>query len=164
MATAFQRLISVIAASGSVNGPLLAELQSLSAIEATQAKEIAGLMTDRDDLKARVATLEAQVAGLDSNEADDEADEKATFPIVITPAAPLLAATVGTPFSQQFTAENGVGPYTFTATGVPADGTFSEQGLLEVTSTAPEEADIIVTATDSTGFASDPQTYHYSAS
>lgn len=171
MASALQRLIAVIAASGAITGELLKELRSVEGIEKAQQDELDQARTDIADLKARVTTLESntgdsaletRVAALESAAAADKSTEEASFPIVITPLT-LPAATVGTPFSQQLTAADGVAPYEFTATGLPADLTLSTDGLLSGTPSVAETASIVVTATDADGDTGSV-TYDYTAS
>jgi protocatechuate 3,4-dioxygenase beta subunit len=69
--------------------------------------------------------------------------------ISITPAT-LATGTVGTAYSQTFTASNGASPYTFTSGSLPAGLTLSSAGVLSGTPTASTGAgqSIAITAKD----------------
>ncbi len=73
--------------------------------------------------------------------------------ITMTPAAGGLTATVGTAYTQAFTASGGVGPYTYTQTGtLPAGVTFSGNTLSGTPTAGGSFPGIIITAKDADGF------------
>ena len=73
-------------------------------------------------------------------------------PVTVSPGS-LSAGTVGTAYSQTFTASGGTTPYSFavTAGAIPAGMTLSTGGALSGTPTAGGTFNFTVTATDSTG-------------
>lgn len=179
MATAFQRLISVLSAAGIIRGDLLDELKSLPDIEKTQQAEIDQSRADIATLQSQVAALqagsggsggsppdyaqlEARVTALETEFEGDLQAEETLLPIAISPTT-LPPATVGTAYTQQLSATDGDPPYSFAATGLPADLTLSASGFLSGTPTAAETATIVVTVTDADG-ATAEITYTYTAS
>ena len=68
----------------------------------------------------------------------------------ITTASPLPNGAVGAAYSQQVNATGGVGPYTFSATGLPNGLAINSAGLITGTPTATGTSTAQVTVTDST--------------
>jgi|HubBroStandDraft_1064217.scaffolds.fasta_scaffold01291_11 hypothetical protein len=69
----------------------------------------------------------------------------------ITTVSPLPAAVVGSLYSQQFAAVDGVTPYGWTAANLPSWLTMSTTGLLKGTPTSPGSVSFMVTVMDSAG-------------
>ena len=68
---------------------------------------------------------------------------------VTVPSPGNQTATVGNPVNLQLSASGGTAPYTWSATGLPANLSISSSGLITGTPTTPGTATVTVTATDS---------------
>jgi prepilin-type N-terminal cleavage/methylation domain-containing protein len=115
-------------------------------IEATG--RISGTPTTAGTFPAVVVTL--------TDAAGDTASTSAFQWTVV--AAPTITAPAGTPYNAkgnainlQATVSGGVGPYTWTAMGLPTGLTISSTGLISGTLTAPGGYAVTVTVTDSLG-------------
>lgn len=69
--------------------------------------------------------------------------------ITVTPTS--LTGTAGAALTGSFTASGGASPYTFAATGAPADITVGPDGTISGTPSAAESGSFTVTATDTDG-------------
>lgn len=76
-----------------------------------------------------------------------------TLQVSVLSISPTTApqGSVGSPYSQLFTATGGTGPYTWSATGLPSGITMTTSGILSGTPVTPGTTQIVVTVTDSTG-------------
>ena len=76
-----------------------------------------------------------------------------TLQVSVLSISPTTApqGSVGSPYSQLFTATGGTAPFTWLATGLPSGLTMTTSGILSGTPTAPGTTQIVVTVTDSTG-------------
>jgi parallel beta-helix repeat protein len=70
------------------------------------------------------------------------------LPIVVIPPNELPIADLGAPYRLQLTANSGVAPYRFLASGLPAGFEFSQEGLLAGTPRARGTSTITITVTD----------------
>lgn len=70
---------------------------------------------------------------------------------VVVTTISLPGGTAGTSYSTQLTASGGTSPYTFTASGLPANLTASSSGLISGTPASASTSTVSVTATDSRG-------------
>ncbi|WP_338679375.1 IPT/TIG domain-containing protein [Janthinobacterium sp. TB1-E2] len=100
---------------------------------------------------SNITATQAAVAGVNTQAAQSYI-LTVTAAMGISPAS-LPGATVGTAYSQQLTANGGIGPYAFAVTGtVPAGMTLSTSGALSGTPTAAGSFALSVTVTDTRQF------------
>jgi len=111
----------------------------------------AGVITPVAAGTSTIIATQAAVAGVNA-QASQSYTLTVTSAMNITPAS-LLAATVGTAYSQQLTANGGIGPYAFAVSGtVPAGMALSASGVLSGTPTAAGSFALTVQVTDTRQF------------
>ncbi|MDH5822689.1 putative Ig domain-containing protein [Luteimonas sp. RD2P54] len=106
---------------------------------------------------AEAGTFALTVSAIDSSTGDGPFTAAETFNLTVAapalalaPAGTTFVASYGQPFSQDFSASGGVGPYTYALSGTAVPGlAFSADGTLSGTPTTPGSYSFGITATDS---------------